>query len=218
MLSFYAPFFRLVTATEKGLIPESFFTHIFIDECGQAVEPECVIPVAGLLHPEKGQLVLAGDPEQLGPVLRSSVAIQHGFQRSLLERLMKSGKGDGGVQLRPTVTKLLENYRSHPTILSVPNESFYDDELQPRADKIKREKFCEWGHLPRRGFPIIFHGVMGEEKRESSNPSYFNPEEITQVAKYIDLLRDTRGPCQIQPEDFAKNIGVISPYRKQVHK
>ena len=55
------------------------FTHIFMDECGQAMEPECLIPIAGLLNPENisgGQFVMAGDPKQLGPVLRSPVAIE----------------------------------------------------------------------------------------------------------------------------------------------
>lgn len=31
----------------------------------------------GLLHPDKGQLVLAGDPKQLGPILRSPLALQY---------------------------------------------------------------------------------------------------------------------------------------------
>ena len=56
-----------------------FFTHIFLDECGQSVEPEALIPLAGLLSQENergGQIVLAGDPRQLGPVLRSQIAIE----------------------------------------------------------------------------------------------------------------------------------------------
>lgn len=37
---------------------------------------------SALLHPEKGQLVLAGDPKQLGPILRSPLAQQHGLGNS----------------------------------------------------------------------------------------------------------------------------------------
>ena len=62
-------FFRLVSAS----FPRHHFTHIFIDEAGHATEPECIIPVADLLDPDNyrgGQLVLAGDPKQLGPILR----------------------------------------------------------------------------------------------------------------------------------------------------
>jgi len=52
----------------------SHFTHIFIDEAGQATEPEAVIPISGLLDIKIGQLVLVGDPQQLGPVIRSPIA------------------------------------------------------------------------------------------------------------------------------------------------
>ena len=60
-------------------IPKSHFTHVFIDEAGQGMEPECLVPIAGLLGTDEnnlGQLVLAGDPKQLGPVLRSPFAIE----------------------------------------------------------------------------------------------------------------------------------------------
>lgn len=42
-------------------------THLFIDEAAQASEPATLIPITSLLSPD-GQLVLAGDPQQLGPV------------------------------------------------------------------------------------------------------------------------------------------------------
>ena len=49
---------------------------MFIDEAGHATEPEAVVPLAGILSRAnqatgQGQIVLAGDPKQLGPVLRS---------------------------------------------------------------------------------------------------------------------------------------------------
>ena len=44
--------------------------------------------IEGLLQHPNGQLILAGDPKQLGPVLRSPVALKCGLQVSLLERLM----------------------------------------------------------------------------------------------------------------------------------
>ncbi|CAB1461141.1 unnamed protein product [Pleuronectes platessa] len=48
-------------------IPVGHFTHVFVDEGSQAVEPECVIAVAGLLNPKTGGLlVLAGDPDAAG--------------------------------------------------------------------------------------------------------------------------------------------------------
>lgn len=69
---YLSPFFRLVSAEMND-----HFTHIFIDEAGHATEPEAVIPLAGLLNvnmKQGGQVVLAGDPEQLGPVIRNQIA------------------------------------------------------------------------------------------------------------------------------------------------
>jgi helicase MOV-10 len=46
------------------------------------VEPECIVPITGLLdsrHPECGQLVIAGDPKQLGPILRSQFSLNYGL-------------------------------------------------------------------------------------------------------------------------------------------
>jgi superfamily I DNA and/or RNA helicase len=49
------------------------FTHIFIDEAGQADALETLIPIVGLTFPLNNncigtRVVLAGDPQQLGPV------------------------------------------------------------------------------------------------------------------------------------------------------
>ena len=74
----YTYFLRLVSA----MFPRDHFSHIFIDEAGHATEPECIIPVADLLdpnHPRGGQLVLAGDPKQLGPILRSPISVKYGL-------------------------------------------------------------------------------------------------------------------------------------------
>lgn len=50
-----------------------------IDEAGHAMEPEALNAIAGVLAKDGGQVILAGDPEQLGPVLRSPKAIDHGL-------------------------------------------------------------------------------------------------------------------------------------------
>ncbi|XP_012690883.1 putative helicase mov-10-B.1 [Clupea harengus] len=206
----------------SGGIPVGHFTHIFVDEAGQAVEPECIIGIAGLLHPQKGQLVLAGDPEQLGPILRSPLALRHGLGLSLLERLMR----DNPLYQKSTdtyqydghfVTKLLRNYRSHPAILKVPNELFYDNELQVFANKMDREAFCNWEHLPKKGFPVVFHGVMGKDEREANSPSFFNVTEVETLISYLTKLKLTQGKRGI-PKLTSKDIGIIAPYRKQVEK
>ncbi|XP_019113691.2 putative helicase mov-10-B.1 [Larimichthys crocea] len=206
----------------SGGIPVGHFTHVFLDEGGQAVEPECVIAIAGLLEAGKGQLVVAGDPKQLGPILRSPIGLQHGLGLSLLERLMKDNplyqkSADSGHFDTRFVTKLLRNYRSHAAILKIPNELFYENELQVFADQWDREAYCNWEHLPKKGFPVIFHGVVGKDEREANSPSFFNVSEIEVVVDYLTKLIETQGKKGL-PKLSAKDIGIIAPYRKQVEK
>ena len=106
-------------------LPVGHFSHVVIDEAGQATEPEALIPAALLARhphgqvrerererereaspfhssppphlppslslPPSSQLVLAGDPHQLGPVLTSRQAGSLGLSLSLLERIMARG-------------------------------------------------------------------------------------------------------------------------------
>ncbi|XP_067141003.1 putative helicase mov-10-B.1 [Centruroides vittatus] len=209
---------RLVSAA----FPCNYFTHIFIDEAGNSYEPETIIPISGLLqssidNPKGGHLILAGDPKQLGPIVRSKLATKYGLGLSLLERLMNIEQVYGrkeNVYNKKVLTKLLKNYRSHPSILKLPNELFYDNELQECADKTVCNLFCNWTYLPSKGFPIIFHGVIGQDKREPNSPSYFNLEEISVVMDYVEKLLESTGDLNLSPKD----IGIISPYRKQVDK
>uniref|UniRef100_A0A7N6FBN5 RNA helicase n=1 Tax=Anabas testudineus TaxID=64144 RepID=A0A7N6FBN5_ANATE len=207
---------RLVT----GGIPAGHFTHVFVDEAGHAVETECL----GCLM-FSGQVVLAGDPKQLGPILRSPFALKYGMGVSLLERMMNGFslyQKDEGVFNNRYVTKLLRNYRSHPAILKIPNELFYDGELQVCADEILRNSYCRWEHLPQKAysrgdFPVIFHGVTGVDAREASSPSFFNIAEIEVLIDYVRKLLQAQGKkglATISPKD----IGIIAPYRKQVQK
>nr|XP_033773425.1 helicase MOV-10 isoform X2 [Geotrypetes seraphini] len=214
---------RLVSAN----FPQGHFSHVFIDESGHAVEPECIIGIAGILdvmdpssNKNGGQLVLAGDPKQLGPILRSPMAIKHGLGMSLLERLMTENslyKKPSGQYNPQFVTKLLHNYRSHSAILRTPNELFYDNELLEYADQMISHSYCKWEHLPKKDFPIIFHGVLGEDIRESNSPSFFNIEEIEIVLTYLKQLLSAQGKSG-QGRISPKEIGIISPYRKQVEK
>ncbi|KAL4640696.1 RNA helicase Mov10l1 [Arapaima gigas] len=216
-----ASFHRIVVSTcsSAGMFYQiricvGHFTHLFIDEAGQATEPESFIPL-GLLSEKDGQIVLAGDPLQLGPVVKSRLAAVYGLGRSLLERLMGSALYSRGEQgYNPMlVTKLVYNYRSHEALLALPSRLFYAGELCVRAERAVVDSLCNWSHLPTKGFPIIFHGIRGNELRESSSPSWFNPAEAVQVMLYCcQLAKRLYKPIAVT------DIGVITPYRKQVEK
>jgi helicase MOV-10 len=68
-------------------LPRGHFTQIFIDEAGQATEPEAFVSIKLMADP-KTNIVLSGDPKQLGPIIRSGVARELGLEVSYLERLM----------------------------------------------------------------------------------------------------------------------------------
>ncbi len=68
-------------------LPEGHFTHVFVDEAGQASEPEVLVAIKPLALDDT-RVILSGDPKQLGPVIRSSVAREFGMEKSYLERLM----------------------------------------------------------------------------------------------------------------------------------
>lgn len=44
--------------------------------------------------------------------------------------------------------------RSHAAILKIPNEEFYDNELQVFADQWDREAYCNWEYLPKKVFNL----------------------------------------------------------------
>uniref|UniRef100_A0AAX7T2H5 RNA helicase n=1 Tax=Astatotilapia calliptera TaxID=8154 RepID=A0AAX7T2H5_ASTCA len=173
----------------SGDIPAEHFTHVFIDEAGHAVETECIIPLAGLLDATAGQVVLAGDPKQLGPILRSPYALKYGMGVSLLERLMNNfsvyQKNADGVFSKRFVTKLLRNYRSHPAILKIPNELFYDGELQACADEYARNFYCNWEELPKKVGSV--EEFQGQERRVILVSTVRSSPNYTEMDKKFNL-------------------------------
>ena len=91
-----------------------------------------------------------------------------------------------------SIVKLVKNFRSHPAILQFSNEEFYQSELQACGDAALIHSLDKYEELPKKKFPIIFHGLVGKDERESSSPSFFNIIEATQVKKYVMSLIGNR--------------------------
>lgn len=188
-------------------VGKGHFSHIFLDESGQASEPESMIPVANLCRRET-VVVLAGDPKQLGPVIYSKEAENFGLGKSYLERLFEHEFYTNANE--NYVTKLVRNYRCHPEILYLPSLLFYNGELIPCKDDIgsllNSVKF-----LPNKDYPVFFFGIQGCDEREGSNPSWFNRIEASKV---VEIVSSLTASGVLNKED----IGVITPYRQQVLK
>lgn len=185
-------------------LPPDHFTHGFLDEAGQATEPETLV-VAGLVCLAGGSLVLGGDPMQLGPVVRSRLAVKGGLGESLLHRLLLSENGAGDPKQLSClpVTRLRNSYRCAQSLLEPYSRLFYDSQLRSCVENKDR------GALP--DFPVFFHGVRGRAQKEGSCPSWFNPSEVVQVIRY---LQRAFGPWGLLPDQ----VGVVTPYRKQAQK
>ncbi|CAE6520072.1 unnamed protein product [Rhizoctonia solani] len=191
-------------------IPRGHYDWIFVDEAGQACEPELMISVKTLAG-SGTNIVLSGDPQQLGPVIRSPIALQQGLGLSYLERLMNTDMYNPSVMRGRTVVKLSKNWRNHPSILRYPNERFYANELEACASSSVTNSLLAWAELGRTGFPIIFENIAGQDMREASSPSWYNPMEVSRVKDYVRMLRDLR-----RPHISTTDIGVIAPYNQQV--
>ncbi|KIO21468.1 hypothetical protein M407DRAFT_44382, partial [Tulasnella calospora MUT 4182] len=189
------------------------FSHIFIDEAGQAMEPEIMVPIKTIAN-DHTTIVLSGDPKQLGPIIRSSVASHLGLATSFLNRLVGrdvySALGNTGI----TMIKLTKNWRSHGSILRFPNDTFYDGELEECGPRTIIDSLLSSPVLARANFPIVFHGIAGLDDREAGSPSYFNIDEVSLICKYVDDLRADLCSCHLADHD----IGIISPYNAQGQK
>eukprot|EP00966_Prymnesium_polylepis_P336543 7391625-Prymnesium_polylepis.2 len=124
---------------------------------------------------------------------------------------------DGGGYEPLMLTKLVQNFRSHELLLQLPNQLFYDNDLQPCASRELRYYCCgtEYADEPlqTRRQPLVFHGVAGKDEREGNSPSWFNRHECNVVLDYTKALLRVRGK-PISPKD----IGIITPYNKQAQK
>ncbi|KAL0561411.1 hypothetical protein IC582_001837 [Cucumis melo] len=191
-------------------IKRGHFSHIFLDEAGQASEPESIIPISNLCL-RKTVVVLAGDPMQLGPVIYSKEAEIYGLGKSYLERLFECEYYSTGDE--NYVIKLLRNYRCHPDILHLPSTLFYGGELI--ACKDEKSLLMDTADilkvLPNKEFPVLFFGIQGCDEREGNNPSWFNRIEVSKVVEIVRKLTDGGNLTE-------ENIGIITPYRQQVLK
>ncbi|KIJ55277.1 hypothetical protein M422DRAFT_199403 [Sphaerobolus stellatus SS14] len=219
-------------------VNRGYFSHIFIDEAGQTYEPESTTPIR-LLANEATNVIMAGDPQQLGPIVRSRISPPTGpatgLKRSYLVRLLErdpyklpsnSGSGtEARTGIRPpidqaqtncegiTIVVLYKNFRNHASILKFSNERFYSGKLEACAPKEITHSLLRSQLVETSKFPVIFHHVAGKDEREAYSPSFFNISEASIVKKYITTLKGER-KLRITDED----IGVISPYHAQCMK
>ena len=188
---------HVVCATLSGSASEALATEKFdcviIDESGQAMLPAALIAMR-----KSNRYILAGDPHQLPPVIKSDKARKMGLDESALARFMRSKS------CAERITLLTEQYRMHPDIMAPSSEWFYEGRLQAAPEMLLHA-------LPdilRSPWTFIDSAGCGfDEEKEEGSASTFNAAE----AEFV--LQRTLEILQACP---TFQVGVIAPYRAQV--
>ena len=174
---------------------KNIFTHIFIDEAAQLIEPEACISLslAGL----DTKIALTGDVRQSRPLILSKQGRQFHLDQSLLERFetLPEYQPDSSYQYKISLT---ENYRSSKEIVNFLSELFYEGSLCANPPRLQGLNFPS----------LSFLHVKGEEARLHGFPSFYNEEEavvtIRVLKKFANLgMRVSR-------------MTVVSTYRAQM--
>ena len=188
---------QVVCATLAGaantVVADERFDAVVIDEAGQAMLPGALIPMQ-----LSSRYVLAGDPHQLPPVIKSHRALALGLEESALACFMRSKFCFG------STTMLTEQYRMHPEIMAPSSHWFYEGQLQPAAE-LTSQSLPE---ILRSPWTFIDSAGCGfEEEKEEGSESTVNPSEAEFVLqRTLEILTS----CP------SFQVGVIAPYRAQV--
>lgn len=180
----------LVGANARHLKNVSFKTAV-IDEAAQGLEPATWIPI---LKAEK--IVLAGDPQQLPPTVKSEAAAKAGLSVTLLEKIISKVEN---------TTLLDTQYRMHEDIMAFSSKRFYEGKL--KADETVASRTLEVENEN----PLCFIDTAGSgyEEEPGETKSRLNKGEAEFLKLHVDGLKE-----KIDLNDVS--IGIISPYKAQV--
>jgi superfamily I DNA and/or RNA helicase len=160
-----------------------------VDEAGQVMEP-----ALWLLASRVKRILLAGDPLQLGPVVKGRDPV---LERSLLQRLVEAG----------FQFPMLTEQRRMNTALMALAQPVYGGRLTAAESVATRTLGVEspWA-IPAARF--VDTAGMGFDEEPDALGSYANPGEVQLVRRIWHDLR----AAGVLPEQ----VGVVAPYRAQV--
>ena len=89
------------------------------------------------------------------------------------------------------IAVLRRNWRSHGAIIAWSNRYLYADVMRDYGDAYITYHLVNSGVLPKKGFPVVFHGIKGNEQRTKWSLSYSNVLEASIVRNYcVKLIGD----------------------------
>lgn len=188
---------QVITCTLVGaassVLDNRHFRTVVIDEAAQALEGATWIPIT-----KASKIVLAGDPFQLPPTVKSMDAKRGGLEKTLIEKC---------IERLENVNFLDVQYRMNETIMQFSNRWFYQNNLKAHPSVSARTTRNLADETP-----VVFIDTAGcsfDEHVHPENKSRFNPEEF-----YV--LREHLYQFLALFEYEKPEIGIISPYREQV--
>ncbi|XP_063382539.1 uncharacterized protein LOC134668959 [Cydia fagiglandana] len=156
-----------------------------VDEAGQAIEPEALIP----LTLDVTRLTLIGDPQQLPGYICSQRAKRHGLGESLFSRLASSAES----WRRTPVVLLDTQYRMQRAIAEYPVRAFY-------AGRVA----C--APAPRPALPVLPYAILAVASGDKGQgASGSNDMEAWGVTRLALALREVARRLDL-------NMAIITPY------
>ena len=189
---------QVITATLTGVnskyIQDRKFKTCIIDEAAQALQGACWIP---MLKAQK--VILAGDPYQLPPTVKSIEAERQGLSTTLL---------DIAIERALPLSLLNVQYRMNRTIMEFSNQWFYQGALQ--AHSSVEDHVIQNHEVQETALEFIDSAGCGfQEKVQTSGRSFYNPDEYRLIREHMD-------PLLMKFYTERLSIGVLSPYKAQV--
>jgi len=184
-----------IESVTRDEFPQFEFDAVIVDEACQGSEMATLIP----FKYNPNVVVLVGDPNQLPVMSFSQDASRCNADRSLFDRLHANGW---------PINMLRIQYRMHPSIVSFPSKTFYNNNLIT-CDLIKNRSPAHWhNHI---AFPpYLLWNMHGGIMSRGSNGGIWNSAEANFV---VNLLKGfARKYTDIRNID----IGIISFYNDQV--
>eukprot|EP00871_Galdieria_phlegrea_P005311 jgi/Galph1/5781/GphlegSOOS_G4513.1 len=197
------------------------FDTVIIDEAGQALESLCWI---ALLKGRKA--VLAGDPFQLPPTVKSPSAAKNGLGRSLLDRIFDND------MLKNNVVAMLDiQYRMNRMISNWSSETFYKGLLSSH-NSVESHVLCELPGVEKdrnTTIPLLWIDTAGCNCLEETE-SITIDDHLMNVESFFlsNVLGESKRNnnevelCFQHAKELldsgvsSSNIGIISPYAAQV--
>ena len=195
---------------------ENPFDYVIIDECAQATECLCWIPIL-----QGKKVILAGDHLQLPPTIKSKDA-EYVLSYTLFDRMI-STYGDKVTRLLNTQYRMNENIMKFSSVELYEDKLIADDTVKEHtlkdliSDRYKQDKdlleeisssddFCIFDK------PLILLNTSGLdffETRDTETLSSFNVAECELCKRMVDYLKN-----KLKVDN--KDIGIITPYSAQV--